>query len=124
MAPASPPASSSSTTWPYLLPLGAPLKSTLRGLASSTPGLEPTPRRLLFVIAKYTRPLTGLRSVSSGRSIFVAPTASAAPRVLMSTSATLKPGTMLRPLRTNGSHWPVPSNSRSSGSWPKVAGSL
>ena len=44
-------------------------------------GLPVLPRSVLLVSATYTRPVRGLASTSSGRSILVAPTLSAASRV-------------------------------------------
>ncbi len=56
--------------------------------------------------------------MSSGRSILVAPTRSAASRVKTSTSATLMPGTFETPRSTSGSHVPEPSNAPSEGRPP------
>src|SRR5699024_11990361 len=62
--------------------------------------------------------LSGLGSKSSGRSILVAPTASAAKRVWTSTLATSNPSTKLLVLLHSGIHSPVPSKAPSSGRVP------
>src|SRR5829696_2383511 len=98
VAPASSPRSRSSSTCPQ--GLGA------RGLPASG-----AVRSVLLVKLTYTRPVTGLRCISSGRSILVAPTRSAAPRVLISTSAWLaKPLAAVSGPRpcSSGTHVPVP----------------
>ncbi|CAM5270427.1 hypothetical protein STENM223S_01598 [Streptomyces tendae] len=104
----------SSSTWPCLL--------AWRGLASSAFGLEPTPRLELLVSATYTLPVTGLGSMSSGRSIFVAPTLSPARRVKTKTSSAVMPSTCeTAPCAVavaSGIHSPLPSNSPSFGSLP------
>jgi hypothetical protein len=62
--------------------------------------------------------------MSSGRSIFVGETVSAASRVWMRTSATLMPGTLLSPPSTRAIHSPRPSNAPSLGSVPVPSISL
>ena len=74
---------------------------------------------LLFVNAMNTPPVTGLRWMSSGRSILVASTRSAASRVNTSTCSRVLPGTRLLPPVTSGSHCPVPPKRPSAGSSPE-----
>ena len=76
--PAPSPGGTSSTIWPWAF--------SARGFGPSTCSAL---RRVLLVSATYTRPLTGFGSTSSGRSIGVAPTRSAALRVKIRTSAWL-----------------------------------
>ena len=105
---------------PEALVSGAPSDSRTieepSGFASST-GTS-LPRFELFVSAAYTRPVTGLRSMSSGRSIFVGETVSAARRVSISTSATLIPSTNDSVAEVSAIHSPVPSYSSSSSPSP------
>ncbi len=77
------------------------------GFASSTGCV--VPRLALLVRAQYTLPFTGFGSMSSGRSIFVGATLSAARRVSMSTSLTLIPLTNDFVSVVSGIHSPVPS---------------
>src|SRR5690606_11246837 len=74
----------------------------------SAPGEPSAPRLLLLVQTTYTLPVRGLASTSSGRSIGVAPTLSAAIRVKTSTSSVDIPGTTDSPSRVSGSHSPTP----------------
>ena len=85
-----------------------PCRLAVRGLASSALGFVPTPRLVLLVSAAYTRPLTGLTWMSSGRSILVgayagpwAPSSSAASRVKVSTQSTFRFGTIDLPSFTS-----------------------
>src|SRR5690349_13009851 len=79
--------------WPLALPVVCPpvvLGSTYaRGLGASAVA---TVRDELLVSVQYISPVAGLTAVHSGRSIRVAPSASAARRVLMSTSTWLANG--------------------------------
>src|SRR5262245_12071416 len=101
--------------WPYTL--------FTRGFGPSTGGraepaaVEPSgwltdagvvPRRLLFVSVATTARWSGNVSIHSGRSIIVAPTASAAARVLMRMSAIDQPP-RAGFFGVSGSHSPVPS---------------
>jgi hypothetical protein len=63
-------------------------------------------------------PVRGLGSTYSGRSILVAPTASPARRVKVSTSSTVIPVTCDCPPLTSGIQVPVPLNAPSLGSLP------
>src|SRR5918999_3332006 len=65
--------------WPYTL--------LARGLAASVGGFVPVPRRVLLVRVAMAVNECGKVSIHSGRSIRVAPAASAAPRVLIKMSA-------------------------------------
>ena len=102
---------------------------SLRGLAASGPASPGAPRLLLLVSATYTLPVFGLASKSSGRSILVAPALSAAIRVNTATSWAVMPSTSdsacpSAPLRSNGSHVPVPEKDPLGGSSPEPSISL
>ena len=85
-----------------------PQRLIRRGLAATSPGSAAIAvRAVLLVRAMYTFFVTGLISMSSGRSILVAPSLSAAPRALTSTVAWSG-----KPLAAVSGPWPHTSGSQ------------